>query len=131
VNFSGQLDRADAMRVLESSTIHAHASHEESFGLSVLESMALGVPVVAAKGSGGPEWLLSNDAGLIVDAGDPHEFADGIVSLLLDRVRRDSIREAASLRFAEEFQPAAVASRYEAFYKSVIAAKTARDRRDA
>lgn len=123
VAFLGQLDRPEVLTRLSHSAIHVHASLEESFGLSVLEAMALGVPTVASDGSGGPEWLLSGGAGLVVDTRKPDLLANAIVSLLDSDEVRESIRKVASARFKQTFEPGAVAYEYESLYLSVVSTK--------
>jgi glycosyltransferase involved in cell wall biosynthesis len=56
-------------------------SHEEGFGLTVLEAMTAGVPVVAANRGALPE--LVEEAGLLVDP-EPDSLAAGIDRMLSD-----------------------------------------------
>ncbi len=57
-------------------------SHEEGFGLPVLEAMTVGVPVVAANRGALPEVL--GDAGLLVDTSDRDEFAAALAHVIDD-----------------------------------------------
>ncbi len=54
----------------------------EGFGLTALEAMACGTPVVAANTSSIPEVV--GDAGLLVDPREPAALADAILRLLTD-----------------------------------------------
>lgn len=56
-------------------------SLNEGFGLPPLEAMACGAPVVASNRSSVPEVV--GDAGILVDATDPDDIADGIERVLL------------------------------------------------
>jgi len=58
-----------------------------SFGLTLLEAMACGRPIVATANVGYRE-LLSPDEGVLVEPGDPAAFADAIVRLLRDESLR-------------------------------------------
>ena len=60
----------------------AHPSFEEGFGMTVLEAMTIGVPVVAADRGSLPEVLAG--AGLLVDPDQPPEIARAIGRLLDD-----------------------------------------------
>lgn len=69
----------------------------EGFGLPVLESMAIGCPVVTSSGTS-TEELVADGAGLAVDPHDPVAIAAAIADLLDD----PSMREALSLRGREK-----------------------------
>jgi glycosyltransferase involved in cell wall biosynthesis len=57
-------------------------SFEEGFGLTVLEAMSVGVPVVAARRGALPEVL--GDAGLLADPENAEELANAMARLLRD-----------------------------------------------
>lgn len=59
-------------------------SHEEPKGLSVLEALAAGVPVVLPAKGAFPELVESTGGGLLVDPDDPHALADGLYRLVRD-----------------------------------------------
>ena len=52
----------------------------EGFGLPILEAMACGAPVVAARAATSPEVV--GDAGLLIEPGDVAEMADAIEAVL-------------------------------------------------
>ncbi|MBO4247088.1 glycosyltransferase family 4 protein [Halomicrobium sp. IBSBa] len=56
----------------------------ESFGMVVMEAMAMGVPTVVTSGSGVGRVLDSEDAGVVVDPESPDQLADSIVRLVTD-----------------------------------------------
>ncbi len=72
----------EARRALyEGARLLVQPSFEEGFGLTVLEAMTIGVPVVAANRGALPE--LVDDAGLLVDP-EPESIAGAIARLLDD-----------------------------------------------
>jgi glycosyltransferase involved in cell wall biosynthesis len=57
----------------------------EPFGLVGPEAMAHGIPVVASRVGGIPEWLDDGEVGFLVEPGDVQGLADRINRLLFDR----------------------------------------------
>jgi glycosyltransferase involved in cell wall biosynthesis len=74
------VDPADRKALYEGARLLVQPSHEEGFGIPVLEAMTLGVPVVAANRGALPEVL--GDAGLLTDASDPEAIAAAIARVL-------------------------------------------------
>lgn len=63
----------------------AMPSLDESFGLVAVESMSLGIPVVASRVGGLQEVVDDNGSGLLVEPGDSKSLADALVRILRDR----------------------------------------------
>src|SRR5205807_2662179 len=78
----GYVDPANRRTLYEGARLLVQPSFEEGFGLTVLEAMTLGVPVVAANRGALPE--LVGDAGPLVDPDTPEEMASAIGRLLDD-----------------------------------------------
>ena len=64
------------------SSVYMATSPHETFGLSPLEAMACGTPVLAADGGGVREHVLSSGAGAIFAPGDAADLAEQAVTLL-------------------------------------------------
>ncbi|HET7269796.1 MAG TPA: glycosyltransferase [Rubrobacter sp.] len=56
----------------------------EPFGMSVVEAMAVGLPVVATRNGGPHETTDEGRAGLLVDPRDPDDIANQLIRLLSD-----------------------------------------------
>ncbi len=76
-------------------------SRSEGFGLSALEAMAQGCPVVAAQVGGLTEIISDNDNGLLFAAEDTAALAGQTIELLHDPQRRQRLAEAARERAAD------------------------------
>jgi glycosyltransferase involved in cell wall biosynthesis len=109
MTFAGaQSDVAPWMQAMD---VLVNASAEEPFGLTLVEAMALGKPVVAAAGGGALEIVRDRVDGLLVPHGDQVALASALRLLLddrrlaadLGRAGRERAREFSSRRWAERF----------------------------
>ena len=69
---------------LQAMDVVVNASAEEPFGLTIVEAMALGKPVVVTAAGGPPEIVHDSVDGLLVPPGDTEALADAITRLLGD-----------------------------------------------
>lgn len=78
-------------------------SEDDPLPLTVLEAMAAGLPVVAARSGGTPEMIDDRITGALVEPGDCCGFSERIEELLLDGELRNRIQSAALDRCANDF----------------------------
>jgi N-acetyl-alpha-D-glucosaminyl L-malate synthase BshA len=106
-------------------------SDKESFGLSALEALASGVPVIGTKAGGLPEVVRHGETGYLAEVGDVEAMSDAAIELLLnkDKWQRASTRAAADAR--ERFSQAEIVRQYEEFYRYALALPAVRARRSA
>jgi glycosyltransferase involved in cell wall biosynthesis len=76
-------------------------SKTEGWGLSLMEAMACGKPVVASRAGGIPELVRHGTDGILVRPGDVRGLADSIVSLLRDPMLRERMGRNGRLRVRE------------------------------
>jgi glycosyltransferase involved in cell wall biosynthesis len=76
--------------------VYVHAAVEETFGLSVAEALACGLPVVTASHGGVLEIVEHERTGLVVPPGDAGALADALACLLDDPARRAAMGAAAA-----------------------------------
>lgn len=70
---------ADLARLVASADLFVHAGDQETFGLSVLEAMACGTPVMV-RAAGGLAELVADGAGLAVPDDRPQAWAEAIAT---------------------------------------------------
>ena len=117
----GRLSYEETLREIASATVLLHPSLEESFGMSVLEAMVLGTPVVDGCDSGNVPFLLDGGrAGLLCDVRSPERIADTVVRLLKgsedSAAMCDRAKEFARTRFGEQ----TAMSAYVEYYRDVL-----------
>jgi glycosyltransferase involved in cell wall biosynthesis len=84
----------------------------ETFGISIAEAMACGVPVVATKVGGIPE-VVGEESGFLVPARDVAGLARALAELLKDKNLRARLARSARCRVEERFTWAGTARRFE------------------
>ncbi len=95
-------------------------SEQESFGLTALEAMACGVPVVGTETGGMPEVIVHGETGFLLPVGEIKGMADHAAGLLSDAERHERFRERARERAARHFNSATIIPQYEAFYEETL-----------
>jgi len=94
-------------------------SEYESFGLSALEAMAAGTPVIATNAGGLPEIVLDGVNGYLSEIGDIHQMAAKAIALLLDNVKHQEFKSAAREQ-AQKFDIENIVPIYEIVYQKVL-----------
>ena len=118
VRFLGKIDAVAPL--LAAADLYLFPSETESFGLSALEALASGVPVVGSRVGGLPELVRDGVTGALVELGDVDGMARRTIELLRpDAWRRASAAAAADAR--ERFSTVDVVARYEAIYEEALA----------
>ncbi|MGZ4294003.1 MAG: glycosyltransferase [Solirubrobacteraceae bacterium] len=104
VELRGRLPHAEAVSAARSASLFVLPSVAEAFGVSYVEAMAAGVPVVGARGEDGPEEIAAAGGGIeLVPPGDPRALAAAIDGLLGDPARLGTLGTAARETVAREF----------------------------
>jgi N-acetyl-alpha-D-glucosaminyl L-malate synthase BshA len=118
VKFLGK--QTDVIHVLSTADLFLMPSQSESFGLSALEAMACGVPVVSSSVGGLPELQLHGKTGFIAEIGDIDRMSKYSIDLLSNASKHQLFAEAARQR-ATEFDASKIVAQYEEYYQRVLA----------
>jgi L-malate glycosyltransferase len=120
VQFLG--DRRDIPALLASMDLSVVPSASESLSNVALESMAAGVPVVAARVGGNPE-LISEQRGLLVPPDDEVALAAALERLLTDAALRTALGKNAREFARQNFSREMVRDQYQQLYTELLAGK--------
>ncbi len=88
VFFLGKIDAVAPL--LAGADVFLLPTEKESFGLSALEALASGTPVVGSDAGGLPEVVANGDTGLLYPVGDVESMAAGVLSIITDDARASS-----------------------------------------
>jgi glycosyltransferase involved in cell wall biosynthesis len=99
VELTGYVDDARLDRLISGASLVVHPSLYEGFGLVLLEAMARGTPVLAARATALPE--TGGDAAAYFDPRDPLDLARRLSSLLGDEARLRELRALGPARAAQ------------------------------
>jgi N-acetyl-alpha-D-glucosaminyl L-malate synthase BshA len=111
-------DAAVVEDFLPASDAGLYTSENESFGLSILETMFFGKPVVAFRIGGIPEVV--GDAGSLHEFGDIHTMAAALDALIDSPAAAKELGDRGRERAEKLFTAARVVPQYEELYRRVI-----------
>ncbi|MGQ9903804.1 MAG: glycosyltransferase family 4 protein [Anaerolineae bacterium] len=117
IRFIGEVSNADMPALYSACTLFVFPSLYEGFGLTPLEAMACGAPVVCSNTSSLPE--VAGDAALLFDPTDIQAMATVCARVLTDSALQRQLRES-SLRQAARFTWAETARRTLEVYRQIF-----------
>jgi glycosyltransferase involved in cell wall biosynthesis len=112
--------RADVPDLLDDAAVLLAPCRVEGLGLSVLEAMARGLPVVAADAGGHTELLQGLEGACLVAPGDPADAARALQALAADPSTRDAYGAAEQGRQRAAFTLENQVRHTEAVYRTVL-----------
>jgi glycosyltransferase involved in cell wall biosynthesis len=118
--FGGMADRAQLKDHLRHATALALPSLEDNCPMVVLEAMAAGVPVVAAKVGGLPDLIEEGKNGFFFDPLDSRSMASAMEKILSKNSVADALAERAREEARKRFRPDVVAQRHVEIYRDVL-----------
>jgi L-malate glycosyltransferase len=119
VFFLGKLDAVAPL--LAGADLFLLPTQSESFGLSALEALACGVPVIGTRAGGLPEVVEDGVTGALRGVGEVDEMADAAIRILSDADLWSRMSAAGAADARRRFSLDDIVSRYEALYAATIA----------
>lgn len=118
VHFTGY--RQDVPDLLTASDVSIMTSHYEGIPRALMESMALGVPVVATDVPGTRTLIRSGQTGLLVEYGDIPGMAAALLKVLADPTLASQLGERGRHHVQTRFNEYTVADRVEEIYSHIL-----------
>jgi len=116
-------ERRDVSEILASLDVSVLTSISESLSNVIMESMAAGVPVVAARVGGNPELIQDGLTGVLVPSGDDDALAVALTTLLDHGDLRAALGARAKSEAKSKFGLRRVCAQYEELYRQVLSEK--------
>ncbi len=120
VDFRGPMAPADVLDELSRADLFCLPSFAEGIPVSIMEAMAVGLPVVTTSVMGIPELVRDGDTGYVVTPGRPDLLADAITRAASDTAGRAALVERARAAVAAEHGAARSFERTEALFRERI-----------
>jgi glycosyltransferase involved in cell wall biosynthesis len=111
----------DALSVMD---LFIMPSLEEGLGLSLMEAMAVGLPVIGTNVGGIKNLIRHNINGLLVEPADTKQLAKAILELLKDRGRAEALGRNAAFFIKENFPFDKMISETEKVYLECLESKS-------
>jgi glycosyltransferase involved in cell wall biosynthesis len=126
MEFIGRVPYGQLLDGLAAADVLVHSSLEESFGMSIAEAMALGVPVIGGAHSGAVPWVVG-EGGILTDVTSATAIEQAMLELLDSPERYRAATLAARARAHTHFMADKVADAYETFYRQLAGVVARKD----
>ena len=115
-SFYGEILPADAPSFYSKLDMFVLPSRYETFGIVLIEAMACGIPVIATK-CGGPEEIVTDETGLLIEKDNPEELALAIKNIWANpgKYNKQTIRKYS----ADKYGQSVFAEKISALYMSI------------
>ena len=109
VHFLGRLSREDMQEAMQAANCFVLPSRYEAFGAVLIEAMATGLPVIATR-SGGPDSIVTEQNGILVEPEQAGALADAMEKMMWDypdysgeRIRESVLERFGASRVLEQY----------------------------
>jgi len=122
VKFLPSLAREKVPTLYAASDVFVLPSLKEPFGLVALEAMSMGVPTVASRVGGLPDFVIPDSTGILVEPGDIASLADALIRMGKDEQFRVQMGRNSRRLVESEFSYRIVAKKTMAMFQAVLGA---------
>ena len=111
--------RSDATEVMSAFDVFTLSSRHEGKPVSIMEAMALGLPVAATRAGGIPEMVSDGKTGRLVEIDDSSGLAAAYIELARDQAARESFGAAGASVASERFDASRSTKSIESVYRDL------------
>jgi glycosyltransferase involved in cell wall biosynthesis len=120
VIFTGFVPRKNQLATIAQSDVFVHpARYPEAFGITILEAMALGLPVVATRVGGIPEFVVDGKGGYLVTPNSSADLATKIYNVLNNEMFKSEAK-AFNLELSRKFDIKHIGQKIIKIYESSL-----------
>jgi N-acetyl-alpha-D-glucosaminyl L-malate synthase BshA len=123
VSFLGKVDNVAPL--LASADLYLLPTESESFGLSALEALASGVPVIGTNAGGLPEVVRNGETGFLFKVGDVEGMGTAALELLRNPEMWNAMSELGAADARARFSQDEIVSQYEQMYRTSLSSDVA------
>jgi glycosyltransferase involved in cell wall biosynthesis len=116
VFFHGSVPNVSLISSLSNYHILLHPALEESFGVVLIEAMALGIPAIGGNRSGAVPWVINNDT-LLTDVLNPIEISQTVLNCV-EHYKQFGLQAYENVK--TRFSTNSVCDAYLSYYKDIL-----------
>lgn len=120
VQITGHVEHEQMLKIYSQSQIVVMPSYYETFGISCLEAMAFGLPVIASNAGGLSEVVENEVTGILIKPGDSRAISEAVLRLLKQPKTCRRMGIAGRKKLLDNFTAEKIAQRTIGFYKEVL-----------
>jgi glycosyltransferase involved in cell wall biosynthesis len=117
--FHGYCEPELAPSYYKSADVCVFPSRRDSFGITLLEAMASGIPIIASRRGGTPEIIRDHQNGVLFDPSEDESLSNAILELSQDHLLSEKISENA-LKTVENYSWQNIAEKYCSLYNILV-----------
>jgi glycosyltransferase involved in cell wall biosynthesis len=124
ITFREDVSQDELATLYRNAALYVVSSNEEGLGLTILEAMASGRPVVSTACGGPSTTMLDGETGRLVPVGDAHALAGAMQNILSTPSRADTMGQRGRERVEQHFSLEATGQRFLNTYAQLLDASS-------
>jgi len=118
--FAGEFSHKNLLKYLKLADVFVRPSRSEGMGISFIEAMAAGIPVIGTAVGGIPDFLQDGKTGFFTKVDEPEELSQKILSIINGEISKDGIIEAAKKLVIEKYDWEKISGNFGSLFLSQI-----------